>query len=103
VSISDEEVNPTAAAAAAEGAEGTIVKCSYIAVALSPSLKALYASAQMVSSSKQLNYVENILFYFLPVRCNLGPYMHGKKIEFGLYGILSIFSPYKKKVFSVME
>ncbi|GAU27829.1 hypothetical protein TSUD_114090 [Trifolium subterraneum] len=47
VSISDEEVNPTAAAAAAEGAEGTIVKCSYIAVALSPSLKALYASAQM--------------------------------------------------------
>ncbi|KAI5414180.1 hypothetical protein KIW84_058351 [Lathyrus oleraceus] len=47
VSISDEEVDPSAAAAAAEGAEGTIVKCSYIAVALSPSLKALYNSAQM--------------------------------------------------------
>jgi hypothetical protein len=90
VSISDEEVNPTAAAAAAEGAEGTIVKCSYIAVALSPSLKALYASAQMVGSSKQLNYVVNILFFAWE-----------KKIEFGLYGILFVFSPYKKKdVFS---
>lgn len=50
MSISDEEVDQTAAAAAAEGAEGTIVKCSYIAVALSPSLKALYGSAQMVGS-----------------------------------------------------
>lgn len=48
VDISDEEVDPTAAAAAAEGAEGTIVKCSFIAVALSPSLKSQYASAQMV-------------------------------------------------------
>ncbi|KAI3890910.1 hypothetical protein MKX03_023262, partial [Papaver bracteatum] len=34
-------------AGAAEGGEGTIVKCSYNAVALSPNLKALYASAQM--------------------------------------------------------
>ena len=37
VDISNEEVDPTAAAAAAEGTEGTIVKCSYNAVALSPS------------------------------------------------------------------
>ena len=50
VDISNEDVDPTAAAAAAEVAEGTIVKCSFIAVALSPSLKSQYASAQMVSS-----------------------------------------------------
>lgn len=48
VDISNEEVDPTAAAAAAEGTEGTIVKCSYNAVALSPSLKSQYASVQMV-------------------------------------------------------
>ncbi|XP_014499691.1 mediator of RNA polymerase II transcription subunit 15a isoform X1 [Vigna radiata var. radiata] len=47
VDISNEEVDPTAAAAAAEGTEGTIVKCSYNAVALSPSLKSQYASVQM--------------------------------------------------------
>ncbi|XP_061347998.1 mediator of RNA polymerase II transcription subunit 15a-like isoform X2 [Gastrolobium bilobum] len=47
VDISDEEVDPTAAAAAAEGEEGTIVKCSFSTVALSPSLKSQYASAQM--------------------------------------------------------
>ncbi|CAJ1951339.1 unnamed protein product [Sphenostylis stenocarpa] len=40
-------VDPTAAVAAAEGAEGILVKCSFIAVALSPSLKSQYASAQM--------------------------------------------------------
>lgn len=45
VDISDEDVDPTAAAAG--GAEGTVVKCSYIAVALSPSLKSQYTSAQM--------------------------------------------------------
>ncbi|KAK9122613.1 hypothetical protein Sjap_012215 [Stephania japonica] len=47
VDISDEDVDPTAAAAAAEGGEGTIVKCSFNAVALSPNLKSQYASAQM--------------------------------------------------------
>lgn len=51
VDVSDEEVDPAAAAAAAaEGADGTIVKCSFSAVALSPSLKSQYASAQMVGS-----------------------------------------------------
>lgn len=49
VDVSDEEVDP-AAAAAAEGADGTIVKCSFSAVALSPSLKSQYVSAQMVGS-----------------------------------------------------
>lgn len=48
VDISDEDVYPNASAAAAEGAEGTIVKCSFIAVALSPNLKSQYTSAQMV-------------------------------------------------------
>ncbi|XP_052724757.1 mediator of RNA polymerase II transcription subunit 15a isoform X2 [Vigna angularis] len=37
-------VDPTPAV---EGAEGILVKCSFIAVALSPSLKSQYASAQM--------------------------------------------------------
>ncbi|KAI3872338.1 hypothetical protein MKX03_019605 [Papaver bracteatum] len=44
VAISYEDVHPIAAAGAAEG---TIVKCSYNAVALGPNLLALYASAQM--------------------------------------------------------
>jgi len=43
-------VDPTPAVAADEGAEGILVKCSFIAVALSPSLKSQYASAQMVGS-----------------------------------------------------
>ncbi|OIW11984.1 hypothetical protein TanjilG_02191 [Lupinus angustifolius] len=47
VEISDEDIDPTAAAADAEGAEGIIVKCSYGAVALSPTLKSQYASVQM--------------------------------------------------------
>ncbi|KAL5072432.1 hypothetical protein RYX36_011416 [Vicia faba] len=47
VEISDRDVDPTAAAiAAAEGTEGTVVKCSFIPVALSPSLKSHYASLQ---------------------------------------------------------
>ncbi|PQQ20321.1 hypothetical protein Pyn_16895 [Prunus yedoensis var. nudiflora] len=45
VDVSDEDVDPSAAAA--EGGEGTIVKCSFDAVALSPNLKSQYASAQM--------------------------------------------------------
>lgn len=48
VDINDEDVDP-AAAAVFGGAEGTVVKCSYSAVALSPSLKSQYASVQMVS------------------------------------------------------
>lgn len=48
VDISDEDVDPTAAAVAAEGGEGNIVTCSFSAVALSPNLKSQYASAQMV-------------------------------------------------------
>ncbi|MCD7450032.1 hypothetical protein HAX54_003088 [Datura stramonium] len=47
VEISDEGVDPSALAAATEGGEGTTVKCSYTAIALSPSLKSLYASGQM--------------------------------------------------------
>ncbi|XP_059653684.1 mediator of RNA polymerase II transcription subunit 15a-like [Cornus florida] len=47
VDISDEDVDLTAAAAATEGGEGTIVKCSFSAVALGPNLKSQYASPQM--------------------------------------------------------
>ena len=32
-----------------EGAEGTVIKCTFTAVAVSPSLKSIFASAQMVS------------------------------------------------------
>lgn len=48
VDFSDEDVNPSATVAVAEGGEGVIVKCSFNAVALSPNLKSQYASAQMV-------------------------------------------------------
>ena len=48
VDISDEDADPTAAGSAGEGGEGTVVKCSFSAVALSPNLKSQYASAQMV-------------------------------------------------------
>jgi PAX-interacting protein 1 len=48
VDISDENVDSTAAAVyAAEVAEGTVVKCSFIPVALSPTLKSQYASLQV--------------------------------------------------------
>ncbi|XP_039159781.1 mediator of RNA polymerase II transcription subunit 15a isoform X2 [Eucalyptus grandis] len=47
VDISDEDVNPSATVAVAEGGEGVIVKCSFNAVALSPNLRSQYASAQM--------------------------------------------------------
>ncbi|GAB2282672.1 hypothetical protein Dimus_017209 [Dionaea muscipula] len=48
VEISDEDMNPTmAAAAAADFGEGTVVKCSFTAVTLSPDLKSQYVS-QMV-------------------------------------------------------
>ncbi|GER32927.1 transcription cofactor [Striga asiatica] len=47
VYISEDDVDPTAVAAAGEDGEGTIVKCSFTAVGLSPNLKSQYASAQM--------------------------------------------------------
>lgn len=31
-----------------EGGEGTVIKCTFTAVAVSPSLKSMFASAQMV-------------------------------------------------------
>lgn len=48
VDISAEDVDPAAASTASEGADGTVVKCSFSAVALGPNLKSQYASAQMV-------------------------------------------------------
>lgn len=48
VDISTEDVDSTAAAAAAaEWVHGTIVKCSFIPVSLSPSLKSQYVSLQV--------------------------------------------------------
>jgi PAX-interacting protein 1 len=48
VEISDEDINPsTAGEAAIDGHEGTVVKCSFSAVALGPNLKSHYASSQM--------------------------------------------------------
>ena len=54
VDVSDEDADSVAAAS--EGGEGTVVKCSYTAVALSPDLKVQFASAQMVSFNGRLNY-----------------------------------------------
>ncbi|KAE8662939.1 Mediator of RNA polymerase II transcription subunit 15a [Hibiscus syriacus] len=48
VGISDEGVYPGAAASTTEGGEGTIVKCSFSAVALSSKLKSQYMSVQML-------------------------------------------------------
>ena len=45
VDIGEEDNDP---AAASEGGDGTVVKCSFCAVALGPNLKSQYASAQMV-------------------------------------------------------
>lgn len=65
VDISDEDVDPTSAAVtAAEGAEGTVVKCSFIPVALSPTLKSQYASLQVGSQIPQLQQL-NFLFYYI--------------------------------------
>ncbi|XP_038993346.1 mediator of RNA polymerase II transcription subunit 15a-like isoform X2 [Hibiscus syriacus] len=47
VDTSDEDVDSGAVAATAEGGSGTIVKCSFSAVALSSNLKSMYMSAQM--------------------------------------------------------
>ncbi|KAK8641742.1 hypothetical protein V6N13_011120 [Hibiscus sabdariffa] len=47
VDISDEDVDSGSVAATAEGGAGTIVKCSFSAVALSSNLKSQYMSAQM--------------------------------------------------------
>uniref|UniRef100_A0A803MMR0 Mediator complex subunit 15 KIX domain-containing protein n=1 Tax=Chenopodium quinoa TaxID=63459 RepID=A0A803MMR0_CHEQI len=47
VDVSDEDMDPSVAASASEGSEGTIVRCSFSAVSLSPDLKSHYTSAQM--------------------------------------------------------
>ncbi|XP_074274402.1 mediator of RNA polymerase II transcription subunit 15a isoform X2 [Silene latifolia] len=47
VDISDESMDPSLVALAAEGSEGTIVKFSYNAITISPSLRSQYMSGQM--------------------------------------------------------
>ncbi|KAL9233845.1 hypothetical protein vseg_008788 [Gypsophila vaccaria] len=47
VYISDEDMSPLVAAPAAEGSEGTVVKCSYNAITLSSSFRSQYTSAGM--------------------------------------------------------
>lgn len=63
VVISDEDTIPTAAAT--EGGEGTIVKCSFSAVAISPNFKSQQVSAQMVVSKHSSRNVIHKL-YALP-------------------------------------
>lgn len=78
VDISNEDVDPTAAVAAAEGAEGIIVKCSFIAVALSPSLKSQYASSQMVDShfwDLAITTILSLLILFSLFICFVKPYL----------------------------
>lgn len=80
VDISDEDVDSTAVAATAEGGEGTIVKCSFSAVALGPNLKSQYASAQMVCFQASCYYdvkkilpVSLYLFCFIHVQSPIQP------------------------------
>jgi PAX-interacting protein 1 len=79
VDISDEDVDSTAVAATAEGGEGTIVKCSFSAVALSQNLKSQYASAQMVCFQTCYYDVNNplpislYLFRFIHVQSPIQP------------------------------
>ena len=49
VDVSNEDLVPSVAASAFKGSEGIVVRCSYNAISLSPSLKAHYTSAQVVS------------------------------------------------------
>ncbi|KAK1262076.1 hypothetical protein QJS04_geneDACA020289 [Acorus gramineus] len=62
VDISDGDAD-SVTTAAAEG-EGTVVKCSYTAVALSPRLKSQYMSSQIVSFRilNEMNYAQNCIY-----------------------------------------
>lgn len=67
VDISDEEADLTAEEAAAKG-DGTVVMCSFTAVALSPDLRSRYESAQLVSFkclkfSSFTNHICNLYFH----------------------------------------
>ena len=64
VEISDDEdaADPSEGATARKGCEGTTVKFSFIAVSLSPALKAHLSSTQMVSKIISLR-LKIILFY----------------------------------------
>ena len=42
-------------AATSEGAEGTVIRCTFTAVAVSPSLKSMFASAQMVRQPRVIS------------------------------------------------
>lgn len=48
VSISEEDVDLAAASVVSEGGGGTVITCSFTAVALGPNQKLQYVSAQMV-------------------------------------------------------
>lgn len=52
--------------ATSEGTEGTVIKCTFTAVAVSPSLKSMFASAQMVSFSKHDLWYRLLLFADVP-------------------------------------
>ena len=62
VDISDENVDLSVASTAV-GSEGTVVRCCFSAISLGPSVKSMYASAQMVSlSTFHLTLVLTILY-----------------------------------------
>ncbi|GFZ09678.1 hypothetical protein Acr_21g0002770 [Actinidia rufa] len=82
VSISEEDVDPTAAAAiTTEGGEGTVVQCSFSAVALSPNLKSHYASAQMSSIQPLRLFVPNSYPNSSPVLLDKFPTEVSKEYE----------------------
>lgn len=47
VDVNDEGIDPSVSTPPSEGSEGTIVRCSFSAVSLSPNLRSHYTSAQM--------------------------------------------------------
>jgi N-acetylglutamate synthase-like GNAT family acetyltransferase len=74
VVISDEDTIPTAAAT--EGGQGTIVKCSFSAVAISPNFKSQQVSAQMVVSKHSIRLLFINYMHYLSTPC----------IDFVFYG-----------------
>lgn len=63
VNISEEDADSIAASS--EGGDGTVIICSYTAVALCPSLKSQFASAQIVSFYLINEELETSFFVFL--------------------------------------
>lgn len=70
VSEDDAESFPTS-----EGGEGTVIRCTFTAVAVSPSLKSMFASAQMVRQPQNTFASFFFFFFWLKYGCLILLYM----------------------------